>query len=296
MPEASARRYPAHRARGAGRRKPGVVPAGVVAPGPRCGTGPDRAARAAGDGVRRAGWPAADHRAVHDHPVSHRLRGLRALPGPGAGSGLVAGTDDRGDGHPVGCRAGRSGAGRCLRLVAGVDGGRDHPARRGLQARVRGRAPVQADADRVHERPGADHRGGPAAEALRLLGRRRWPDRRGGRVRASGCRRRHRGRGPDGRRGVPGPDSGLPACTPPRSGRPGCRGARHRGCEPVRPAGPRRDRGGTDAGGRSAVHGSYRSARGPVAARRRSAGNRVGVVDRHDLDGVGVRRPSRGGG
>jgi hypothetical protein len=73
-----------------------------------------------------------------------------------------------------------SAAGQRDRSGAELD--EERGARRGLQARVRDRTPVQADPDRVPERPDADHRRGPTAQALRLLGRRGGPDRRGGRV------------------------------------------------------------------------------------------------------------------
>ena len=54
---------------------------------------------------------------------------------------------------------------------------RDHdPGRRG-QARLHRRPDLQADDDRLHERPGADHPDRPAAQAVRVQGRRRQPDR-----------------------------------------------------------------------------------------------------------------------
>ena len=50
----------------------------------------DDAARPAGHGVRRARRPAGDHRALHVDPVPARLRGLRPVADPGAGTGLLA--------------------------------------------------------------------------------------------------------------------------------------------------------------------------------------------------------------
>ena len=60
-------------------------------------------------------------------------------------------------------------------------------ARRG--PRVHRRPAVQADADRLHERPRPDHLRRPAAEAVRLLDRRGRPHRGGAGLRA-GRRRR----------------------------------------------------------------------------------------------------------
>ena len=66
------------------------------------------------------------------------------------------------------------------------------------EARVRRRSALQADADRLHERPRADDPDRAAAEAVRLLDRRQRPDQRGARVRQwarLGRGRRRRGRG-----------------------------------------------------------------------------------------------------
>src|SRR5664279_2286610 len=51
---------------------------------------------AAGDGLRRTGRAAGDHRAVHLDPVPGRLRGLWTFAGPGARSGFFPRSDDRG--------------------------------------------------------------------------------------------------------------------------------------------------------------------------------------------------------
>ena len=45
---------------------------------------------AAGDGLRRAGRAAADHRPLHVDHVPARLRGLRPVADPGAGPRLLA--------------------------------------------------------------------------------------------------------------------------------------------------------------------------------------------------------------
>ena len=76
---------------------------------------------------------------------------------------------------------------RRARVDAGADGRGDHDRRRRRAARLRRRPALQADADRLHERPGADDPRRPAAEAVRVLGRRRRPDRRGARLRRRAC-------------------------------------------------------------------------------------------------------------
>ena len=68
-----------------------------------------------------------------------------------------------------------------LASMLGADGRGDDDGGRRRQARLHRRPAVQADPDRLHERPRADHPGQPAAEAVRVLGRRRRADRRGGR-------------------------------------------------------------------------------------------------------------------
>ena len=60
---------------------------------------------------------------------------------------------------------------RRVRLRAGSDGWCDHCARRRVQTRVRRRPPLEADPDRVHERPRAHDPCQPAAQAVRVLRR-----------------------------------------------------------------------------------------------------------------------------
>ena len=161
------------------------LPPGVAGQRPGRRPGGDHAARSPGHGVRRAGRAAADHRALHDRARPARLRGVRPVPGPGAGPGLVPRADDRR--HPAAAGRGRRRprAGRGLRLGAGVDGRRHHGAGRGVPARVRGGPALPADADRLHERAGPHHPGGAAAQAVRLLGGCRHPAGRDGRLRGA---------------------------------------------------------------------------------------------------------------
>jgi hypothetical protein len=135
-----------------------VLPGRLVAQRCRRWADPDRAAGATGNGVRGTGRAAADHRAVHIDPVLGRLRGVRPVQGVGAGPRFIVGADDRGvrDSAGRGQRRPRQGGG--LRLDARPDGRGGDGARRCFQARVRRRPAVQTDADRVHERVGADHR------------------------------------------------------------------------------------------------------------------------------------------
>ena len=142
--------------------------------------------RAAGDGLRGARRPAGGHRPLHDDRLPGRLRALRALAGPGARARLLdLAADPRLDhaaagrrGPGVGDRPG--GHARDLRRAD-----RDRPRPR--QARLRRRPALQRGAGRLHERPrDHDHRRA-AAEAVRLLDRRRLVPRR-----AEGVRRRPR--------------------------------------------------------------------------------------------------------
>src|ERR1700734_1845928 len=93
------------------------------------------------------------------------------------GPGLFAWPDDRRDDPAADGRQGRSEAGGS----AGVDprdhGRSDHDPGGGGEARLHRRPDLQADDDRLHERPGADHPDRPAAEAARVQGRGRRPDR-----------------------------------------------------------------------------------------------------------------------
>ena len=84
--------------------------------------------------------------------------------------------------------AGQPGAGhRAGRDARAPRRGRDRVAAGLGQARLRRRPPVEPGADRLPGRPGGGDLRRPAAEAVRHLDRRRWPPRRGGRVRP-GCR------------------------------------------------------------------------------------------------------------
>ena len=127
-----------------------------------------------------------------------RLRGVRPVPGPGAGPGLVPRADDRRHPAAAGRRRRRPRAGRGLRLGAGADGRGDHGAGRGVPARVRGGPALPADPDRLHERAGPHHPRRPAAQAVRLLGGRRHPAGRDGRLRGAARRRGDARAGPRG--------------------------------------------------------------------------------------------------
>ena len=122
-------------------------------------------------------------------PVPARLRGVRAVADPRARPGLVAGADDRGDDPADRRRERRPGARGRAGVDARADGRRDHDRRRGRAARLRRRPALEADADRLHERPRADDPRRPAAEAVRVLGRRRRADRRGARRSSTASRR-----------------------------------------------------------------------------------------------------------
>ena len=143
-----------------------VVPAGLAGQGRRRRPRAVRAARAAGHGLRRAGRAAAGHRPVHLDPLPARVRGLRAVAGPRARPGLLARADDRRHHRarccsPAATRPGPSRWPRCSALLVG----RRHDGRGARHVRLRRRPALQADPDRLHERPGADHRRRPAAQA-----------------------------------------------------------------------------------------------------------------------------------
>ena len=106
---------------------------------------------------------------------------------PRARPGLVARADDRRDDPAAHRRDGDPAA----RGGAGLDARALRRARSccwpGVgQARVRRRPAVEADADRLHERPRPDDPRRPAAEAVRILGRRRRASSTSSRVRATG--------------------------------------------------------------------------------------------------------------
>ena len=131
-----------------------------------------------------AGLPAG-HRPLHDDRVPRRVRALRPVAGPGARARLVGlAADLRGDRPARRRRTTRPSAialAGMLALLVGAD--RDRP--RARQARVRRRPPLQGGAGRLHERArDHDHRRA-AAEAVRLLDRRR-------RLRRARCRRSSR--------------------------------------------------------------------------------------------------------
>ena len=132
----------------------------------------------------------------HDRPAA-RLRAVRSEPHPGAGAGLLARRgDSRGRAAALGRRPdARRGAGE---HDGGGVGAGVHPGRRAAPG-IRHRAAVQADPLRLHERHRAHRADQPAAQAVRLLDRRRRAaarpraDRRGG-ARRPGQLDRVRGR------------------------------------------------------------------------------------------------------
>ena len=175
---AAVREHEAHGGGGSG--EPVVVPGGVVAQRRRRGPRADRAARAAGHGVRGARRAPTDHRASTPRSsASSRY----AIFGPSKilvlGPGLVARADDRGDAHPAGRRraATRSGRSRWRRRSRCSSAPSSRVAGH-RQARLRRRPDLEADDHRLHERPGAHDPRRPAPEALRVLGRRRRLPRR----------------------------------------------------------------------------------------------------------------------
>ena len=139
---------------------------------------PRHPARAAGDGLRRAGRAAGDHRAVHDRRLPRRVRARRAVADPRPRPGLVARTDDRRD-DPAPrrrqTRSRRSPSPGCSRSWSGSS--RSAPASPGS-----GSSPT---CSRTRSGPGTwrargRHLHRPAAEAVRVLDGRQRPRRRGG--------------------------------------------------------------------------------------------------------------------
>ncbi len=160
----------------------------VAREGRRCRTDPDRVAGSPRDGVRGTRGPSRDHGSLHVGLVSPRVRRVRSLAGPGPGTRLFARPDDRRDDRTV-APGGWGPLARCgARFDARAAGwGRDGPG--GLrEARVRGGPAVQADPDRLHERPGPHDPDRSVAQAVRVLHRCRRSHRRDG-----GLRRRRRG-------------------------------------------------------------------------------------------------------
>ena len=92
--------------------------------------------------------------------------------GPDSRSGPMIAATVRRCWWRAGIRPRRSRWRRCWRF-----GRRDHGRRRIGQVRFRCGLAVQTDADRLHERPGRHDNGRPAAEAVRVLGRRQRIDR-----------------------------------------------------------------------------------------------------------------------
>ena len=97
-----------------------------------------------------------------------------------------------------------------------------------VPARVRGRPALPADSDRLHERAGPHHPGGAAAQAVRLLGGRRHPAGRDGRLRGTPRGRRDARAGPRGGDREPRRDPGMSAARATGAGRAGRRRPRDR--------------------------------------------------------------------
>ena len=150
-------------------------PAQLAAQGPRRRAGADRAAGPAGHGLRRA--RRACRRSPGSTPRSSACVGY-ALFGPSqdprARTGLVARAHDRRHDPPArrrrtGTRQRAVALASALALMVGAI----MTVGRRRQARLRRRPDLQADDDRLHERAGGHDPRRPAAQALRLLGRRR---------------------------------------------------------------------------------------------------------------------------
>ena len=187
-----------------------------------------------------AGLPAG-HRPLHDHRLPGRLRHLRSVAGARAGAGLVGLAADLRR-HRAAAGRRRSGDGHRPRRDAGAAGRPDRDRPRARQARLRRRPALQRGPGRLHERPRHHHRRRPAAEAVRLLHRRRRLHRRG-----PGVLRRPR---PDERddagrrRRLPRSCcSSCPGCHAQGAGRAGRRRRRHRRLGRLRPRRARREDG-----------------------------------------------------
>ncbi len=244
-----------------------------------------------GNGLRGARRAAGGHRPLHDDRLPGRLRPLRAFAGPGARARLLdLAPDPRFDHAPAG--RGRSGVGdrpgghaRDLRRPD-----RDRPRPR--QARVRRRPALERGAGRLHERPrDHDHRRA-AAEAVRVLDRRRLVPRR-----AEGVRGRSR---PDAHRHARararGPRHPARAADPQQApaGDPrGSRGGHRRLCG-LRPGGPRGRDGRVPAPGSAHPRASLDGRRRRPGAAAGGARHHPGLADRHDRDRDQLRGPTRG--
>ena len=174
-----------------------------------------------------------------------------------------------------------------MALIVGRDRGRARPR----EARLRRGSALERGAGRLHERPGRhDHRG-TAAEAVRLLHRRRRLHRR-----MRGVRAGSRSDGRDGPGARPGDARGAPARAARVEEDPGGPGRGRR-----RDGGHRRPRPGRRRGrhGRGAAAGAahadvpLRAARHDRRAAGRRARDRARVAHRHDRDLHELRRSPR---
>ena len=197
---------------------------------------------------------------------------------------------------PADARERRPRARRDAGLDARADRRRgDDPRRRGA-ARVRSGSAVEAHPDRLHERPRAHDPRGPAAEALRVLGRRERSDRRGEGVPSGGEQRRYRQRRARRRRLVADPDHRVATMGAEAARGPDRRGDIHRRSERVRARGPRRLGGGDTTAGVSALRHPTRLASRHRQAHPRRPGHRARGARRHHLHVIGVRRAERPAG
>ena len=260
-----------------------------------CGSGPDDAPRPTGDGVRRVGRPPRDHRAVHVDPLPARIRGLRAVQDPRARTGLVARADDRRHDPPSSRRRWRPGTRGRSRLDARAARRCLHGRRRSVRTGIRRGPALEADHDRLHERPGDHDRGRSAAEAVRVLRRCKRPARRDKSIRGR-CRRRQDGdRRARRRRLRTRRDPRSPAVSAEDPGHPRGSGRLDPRNEPVRPGEPRsRARRNAAARLSTADAARYQDLRHPAADRGRSR-DRPRRPCRHDLDCIGLRRTYRPG-
>ena len=253
--------------RAAGRERGEVLPGELAVEGRRRRAGAHGPARAAGHGLRRARGPAGGHRPLHLDPVPARLRRLRTLADPGAGAGLVAGTDDRRDDPAPDGRRRRPGH----RDRTGIDprphGGPGHDPGRCRQAGD-GRGPaLEADPDRLHERPRPDHRHRSAPQAVRVL-RRRGRSRRRAPGLPQWCRRRRDRAGGARGRGIRAPRHPRAAALVPEDpGRPDRGHPVHRRERRLRPRGEGRLARGGPASGLPALHRPARVRIRPPAPR-----------------------------
>ncbi len=270
--------------------------AGVAAERCRGRARADSFARATGHGLRGARRPAPDHGPLHVHPVLDRLCADGAIEEPGPRPRLVARPHDRRD-DPSPHRGERgSSESRHAGLDARAPRGRHHAAGRPGAWGLHRRPPVEAHADRLHERPRIDDLGRSAPQAVRVLRGRRWVHPRAEGVLRRPRRRRHRCRSAGRRRGGtrtdPDPGTGH-AEDPVGPGR--CRAVDHRG-ERVRPDGPRRVRRRAAPERLPSLHDPSRVALGRIPPPPGRVRHRVRRPRRHDLDGVVLRGPSGGSG